>query len=436
VPGLSLSSPGSRLTSPFSRPENMVHQTMNTSISKAPRASSKSKIMSVYIRLAKTLLIISGSCWLAACAVRTPLPPWEVFDATPVAPAVQTPAPAPLAAPAPATTGAWQPSKSRWVPVPWSDLPGFDKDTLFEAWNAWLKSCERPGPVFAPLCPDVRRLSIGSADEQRAWMVERLQPLRVESLSGVADGQLTSYFEPIFQASRQQAPGYNVPLYQLPATLRRGQPWYSRQDIETQPEAQAALQGREIAWLEDPIDALLLHIQGSGRLRLIEADGSQRTVRVAFAGSNEQPYRSVNAWLQEQGVSKLNPWPDATKAWAAQNPQRVQQLLWSNPRYIFFREEALPEQDTGIGPRGAQGVPLTAGRSIAVDPGSIPYGTPVWLSTPGPSVQLQKLVLAQDTGSAIVGAVRADYFAGTGPEAGALASKVNQPLRLWVLWPR
>ena len=416
----------------------MVHQTMNTSISKAPRASSKSKIMSVYIRLAKTLLIISGSCWLAACAVRTPLPPWEVFDmpATPVAPAAQAPAPAPLAAPAPAPAGAWQPSKSRWVPVPWSDLPGFDKDNLFEAWNAWIKSCERPGPTFAPLCADVRRLSIGSADEQRAWMIERLQPLRIESLNGVADGQLTSYYEPIFRASRQQSATFNVPLYQLPATLRRGQLWYSRQDIETQPEAQAALQGREIAWLEDPIDALLLHIQGSGRLRLIESDGSQRTVRVAFAGSNEQPYRSVNAWLQEQGVSKLNPWPDATKAWAAQNPQRVQQLLWSNPRYIFFREEALPEQDTGIGPRGAQGVPLTAGRSIAVDPGSIPYGTPVWLSTPGPSVQLQKLVLAQDTGSAIVGAVRADYFAGTGPEAGALASKVNQPLRLWVLWPR
>jgi membrane-bound lytic murein transglycosylase A len=135
-------------------------------------------------------------------------------------------------------------------------------------------------------------------------------------------------------------------------------------------------------------------------------------------------------------VSKLNPWPDATKAWAAQNPQRVQQLLWSNPRYIFFKEEPLSAIDSSTGPRGAQGVPLTAGRSIAVDPGSIPYGTPVWLSTPGPSVQLQKLVMAQDTGSAIVGAVRADYFAGTGPEAGALASKVNQPLRLWVLWPR
>ena len=326
--------------------------------------------------------------------------------------------------------------KSRWVPVPWGDLPGFDQDTLYEAWNAWIKSCERPGPTFAPLCPDVRRLSIASSDEQRAWMVQRLQPYRVESLSGVADGLLTSYYEPILRASRQPGAGYGVPLYQPPASLGSRKPWFSRQDIETEPEAQAALQGREIAWLEDPIDAMLLHIQGSGRLRLSEADGSQRTVRVAFAGSNEQPYRSINAWLQEQGVTRLNPWPDATKAWAAQNPQRVQQLLWSNPRYIFFREEALSDQDAGFGPRGAQGVALTAGRSIAVDRQSIPYGTPVWLASTGPTVQLQKLVLAQDTGSAIVGAVRADYFAGTGPEAGALASKVNQPLRLWVLWPR
>lgn len=389
--------------------------------------------MSIYSRLAKTSLIICGSVWLASCAINTPLPPWPAS-----LPEASAPPPAPAAAPsaAPPAASAWQASKSRWVPVPWSDLPGFDKDNLFEAWNAWIKSCERPGPNFAPLCADVRRLSIGSADEQRAWMIERLQPLRVESLSGVADGQLTSYFEPIFRASRQQSAAFNVPLYQAPATLRRGQPWFSRQDIDTLPEAQAALQGLEIAWLEDPIDALLLHIQGSGRLQLTQADGSLRTVRVAFAGSNEQPYRSVNAWLQEQGVSKLNPWPDATKAWAAQNPQRVQQLLWSNPRYIFFKEEPLSANDSSTGPRGAQGVPLTAGRSIAVDPGSIPYGTPVWLSTPGPSVQLQKLVMAQDTGSAIVGAVRADYFAGTGPEAGALASKVNQPLRLWVLWPR
>ena len=120
----------------------------------------------------------------------------------------------------------------------------------------------------------------------------------------------------------------------------------------------------------------------------------------------------------------------------AQNPQRLQSLMWSNPRYIFFREEVLSDFDAAFGPKGAQGVALTPGRSIAVDPQSIPYGTPVWLATSGNALQLQKLVFAQDTGSAILGAVRADYFAGTGPEAGALASRVNQTLKLWVLWPK
>ena len=407
---------------------------MNTSISKAARASSSNKIMAIFPQFAKKFLIIGGALWLTACAVKTPLPSWPAPGQGSVPPAAVSQPASPVSAPD--ATGTRVQGKSRWVPVRWADLPGFENDTLFEAWNAWIKSCERPGPTFAPLCPEIRRLSIGSMEEQRAWMVSRLQPYRVESLSGAADGLLTSYYEPVFRASRQATATYAVPLYQPPAGLASRKPWFSRQDIETLPEAQAALQGREIAWLEDPIDAMLLHIQGSGRLRLTEADGSQRTVRVAFAGTNEQPYRSINQWLLEQGVSKINPWPDATKAWAAQNPQRVSQLLWSNPRYIFFREEALPEQDAAFGPRGAQGVPLTAGRSIAVDRQSIPYGTPVWLTSSGPSVQLQKLVLAQDTGSAILGAVRADYFAGTGAEAGALASKVNQPLKLWVLWPR
>lgn len=392
--------------------------------------------MAIFFRFTKNICIIGGALWVTACAVKTPIPQWPTPDPSSVPPAAISQPVSPVSAAD--ASGTRVQGKSRWVPVPWSDLPGFENDSLFEAWNAWIKSCERPGPAFAPLCPEIRRLSIGSLEEQRAWMMARLQPYRVESLSGVADGLLTSYFEPIFRASRQPTAAFAVPLYQPPADLGSRKPWFSRQDIETHPDAKAALQGREIAWLEDPIDAMLLHIQGSGRLRLTEADGRQRTVRVAFAGTNDQPYRSINQWLLEQGVSRnqINPWPDATKAWAAQNPQRVSQLLWSNPRYIFFREEALLEQDVGFGPRGAQGVQLTAGRSIAVDRQSIPYGTPVWLTSNGPSVQLQKLVLAQDTGSAIVGAVRADYFAGTGAEAGTLAGKVNQPLKLWVLWPR
>ncbi|GBU15693.1 murein transglycosylase [Polaromonas sp.] len=320
--------------------------------------------------------------------------------------------------------------------VRWADLPGFEEDTLFEAWNAWIKSCERPGPVFAPLCRDVRRLSIASGEEQRAWMLQRLQPYRVETRQGAAEGLLTSYYEPVLTASRQQVQGYEVPLYRAPADLGRRKPWFSRQDIDTLPEARAALAGREIAWLADPIDALVLHIQGSGRLNISEADGSRRTVRLAFGGTNDQPYRSVNQWLLDQGVSKISPWPEATKDWVQQNPERVQPLLWSNPRYVFFREEALSEFDAAFGPKGAQGVALTPGRSIAVDPRSIPYGTPVWLASNGGAANLQKLVIAQDTGSAIVGAVRADYFAGTGADAGLLAARVNQPLRLWVLWPK
>jgi len=380
--------------------------------------------------------IIGGAMLLASCAVRQqPLPTFPASSTYP-APPIGQPLPTSRADDNGPLPGVIIQAKSRWVPVRWADLPGFEDDALFEAWNAWLKSCERPGLRFAPLCGEARRLSIAPAEEQRAWMVSRLQPYRVESIQGVAEGLLTSYFEPLLKASRQSGNGYEVPLYKAPAGLGSRKPWFTRQEMDTLPEAQVALKGREIAYLADPIDVLLLHIQGSGRLSMLEPNGSQRIIRVAFAGTNAQPYRSVNQWLLSQGVTKINPWPDATKAWAAQNPQRVQQLLWSNPRYVFFREEPLSDLDAAFGPKGAQGVPLTPGRSIAIDPGSIPYGTPVWLASRGPAGSMQKLVFAQDTGSAIVGAVRADYFAGTGPEAGEFAAKVNQSLRLWVLWPK
>ncbi|MGC1172982.1 murein transglycosylase A [Polaromonas sp.] len=401
---------------------------MKTRMSKAPKASSKSKAMTVFPRITPTLAIIATALVLVSCATppaRVPAPSGPARVGVPARPETAVQAPAVMR------------GKSRWVPVAWTELPGFENDALFEAWNAWLKSCERPSPAFAPLCGEVRRLSIASGDEQRAWMTTRLQPYRVETLQGQADGLLTSYYEPLLKASRQPGNGYAVPLYQPPVGLGGRKPWYTRQEIETLPEAQAALRGREIAWLADPIDAMSLHIQGSGRLAVTEADGAQRTVRVAFAGSNDQPFRSITQWLADQGQGRMvAPWTESTKTWVAQNPQRLSQLLWSNPRYIFFREEALSEMDVAYGPRGAQGVPLTPGRSIAVDRESIPYGTPVWLASRGAAADLQKLVMAQDTGSAIVGAVRADYFAGTGPQAGELAARVNQPLRLWVLWPK
>jgi membrane-bound lytic murein transglycosylase A len=334
-----------------------------------------------------------------------------------------------------ALPGAIQRGKSRWVPVRWAELPGLSDDPLHEAWNAWLKSCEKPGPVFAPLCADVRRLSIASLEEQRNWLVNRLQPYRVESLQGEVQGLLTGYYEPMLEASRTPSAEFKVALYQPPAGQAGRKPWYTRQEIDTLAAPQAALKGREIAWLADPVDALVLQIQGSGRVRITQSDGSKTLVRLAYAGSNDQPYKSVGRWLIDQGALKDASWP-AIKAWTVQNPKRVQEMIWSNPRTVFFREEALEGSDAAFGPRGAQGVALTPGRSIAVDAGSIPYGTPVWLASSGPQINLQKLVLAQDTGSAITGAVRADYFAGWGPDAGDLAGRLKQPLRLWVLWPK
>lgn len=347
-------------------------------------------------------------------------------------------------------------AKSRWVPVRWAELPGLADDRLHEAWNAWLKSCERPAPLWGALCADVRRLSIADESAQRAWMFARLQPYRVEPLaqtpasagnapSGAAsgasppflaaEGLLTGYYEPALNARRLPAAGFGAPLYRPPANAANKKPWYTRQEIDTLPEARAALRGREIAYLADPVDVLILQIQGSGRLRITEANGSFKTVRVAYAGTNDQPYKSVGRWLLDQGAIKDATWP-GIKAWIAANPQRVNEMLWSNPRVVFFKEEPLPDTEASSGPRGAQGVALTAGRSIAVDPHSVPYGSPVWLASSGPQLSLQRLVFAQDTGGAIVGAVRADFYVGSGNEAGDVAGRLKQPLKMWVLWPK
>lgn len=390
-------------------------------MSSAPSASSRINHMFRILSLAA----IVGT--LAACT-SVPLPPPEptlpAAPAVPQAPDDAAPLPPPLVQ-----------GKSRWMPVRWSELPGFAEDGLHEAWNAWIRSCERPAAAHAPLCPEVRRLSIASAEEQRAWMQSRLQPYRVEPLQGGGDSLLTGYFEPVLEASRQPTAAHAVPLYRAPADLGQRRPWFTRQEIDTSAAARAALRGREIAYLADPLDALALHIQGSGRVRITEPDGRISNVRLAFAGSNDHPYRSVGSWLLQQGALRDATWP-GIKAWARANPQRVQEMLWTNPRYVFFREEAMSDLDAAFGPRGAQGVPLTPGRSIAVDRESIPYGTPVWMATPGPLLSLQRLVFAQDTGSAIVGAVRADYFVGWGEGAGEIAGRLKQPLALWVLWPR
>ena len=334
----------------------------------------------------------------------------------------------------PPSAGVLLRAKSRWVPVQWGALPGLNDDALHEAWNAWIRSCEKPNPAFAPLCSELRRMSLATQGEQVGWMMARLQPYRVEALNGENQGLLTGYFEPMLAGSRSRTAAFYVPVYSLPVGVGRA-PWFTRQEIDTLPQAQAALKGREIVWLADPVEALILQIQGSGRVRLTEPDGSSTVLRVAFAGTNGQPYKSVGRWLLDRGEIKDGSWP-GIRAWTQANATRVQEMLWSNPRFVFFKEETVDTLNGSSGPRGAQGVSLTAGRSIAVDPQSIPYGTPVWLVSQGAQVSLARMVQAQDTGSAIVGAVRADYFVGTGPEAGDLAGRLKQALQLWVLWPR
>ena len=325
--------------------------------------------------------------------------------------------------------------QSRWVPVQWSELPGFNTDNINEAWPAWLQSCQRPGPEWRALCPDVARLANAPTEQQRRWMQEKLQPYRVESHDQRPQGLLTGYYEPALVGSRQPQGSFRVPLFAPPAQLGQRKPWYTRQEIDTLPAARTALRGKELLYLADPVDAMVLHIQGSGLVNVTEPDGRQRWVRMAYAGTNDQPYISIGRWLLDRKLITDASWP-GIKAWIDRNPSRVNELLWQNPRVVFFREESLPVGTTPPGPKGAQGVPLTAERSIAVDRRSIPYGTPVWMKSTGPQTHLDRLVMAQDTGTAIVGAVRADYYAGSGAAAGELAGRLKQPLQMWALWPR
>lgn len=411
----------------------MVHHTISNSSTSANNASNKinpmKKLLGSYILGS---LLISLSLFLVACGSRPvkPTPPREE------APAVAAPTPN-VSAPSTSTPSFVNP-KSKWILAAWSDLPGVANDNFNEAWTAWLQSCTRNTTAHKRLCAEVAQLTGQPSSTQREWLIKNFQPYRVETLTGDAapsTGLLTAYYEPIFEATRIAKSGFEVPLYSVPANLKSKSPWFSREEILKLPAAQAALKGKEIAYIADPVDAMILHIQGSGRLWVTQADGSRRQIRVAFAGTNDHPYQSIGRWLLDQNLTKDATWP-GIKSWLAQNPRRTTELLSKNPRYVFFKEEALLGNDALLGPKGAQGVPLTPGRSIAVDPGSVPYGMPVWLSSNGPQTQLNRMVIAQDTGSAIVGAVRADYFVGSGQAAGDLAGRLKQDMKMWVLLPR
>lgn len=432
----SLSSRPAEGGSPFFRPENMVHQTTKMSINKAARASSNRSHMVMKTmngkkrgapgRMLAGILGALGVALLAGCG------------STPPPPAAPPPA---AAAPAPLDVPPIVRERSRWQAVRWDELPGWGSDAVIHGWVALLRSCQKPAAGWEAACASAREQRDIDETRLRAWLQQQLQPYRVEAQDGNADGLITGYFEPLVEASRKRTARHTVPLHAPPADLARRKPWYTRSEIETLPAARNALRGREIAWVADPLDALLLQVQGSGRLRFAD---TQQVVRLAFAGHNDQPYQSVGRWLVDRGAFTLEQasWP-AIKEWARANPARVKEMIHANPRYVFFREEPLP--DPSVGPLGAQGVALTPGRSLAVDKASVPLGTLVWISTtepqpwspsPPPARPLQRLMVAQDTGGAITGAVRADYFWGWTEGAEEYAGRMKQPLRMWVLWPR
>jgi membrane-bound lytic murein transglycosylase A len=263
---------------------------------------------------------------------------------------------------------------------------------------------------------------------------------------------ITGYYEPILKGSRTPTATFRTPLYAAPDDLLtidlgelypdlkgrrlRGRvqgkkviPYLSRAELERS----ASLAGKEIVWVDDALDAFFLQIQGSGR---VELPGGE-TIRVGYADQNGHPYRSIGRYLIDQGIlTSEQATTQGLRQWLRENPQRMQQVLNANPSFVFFREDAL--KDPSQGPKGALGVPLTAERSIAVDPRWIPLGAPAFLSTTYPITNqpLQRLVVAQDTGGAINGAVRADYFWGMGPAAGENAGRMRQPGRIWLLWPK
>lgn len=413
----------------------MVHQTMSSRINSAPRASSKrSHIARAYWAALLACVVVVGC---AVVPLQSPAPaPAPVQSRTPIS-AI------PAAAALPPST---LHPVSRWLPATWSELPGWDTDRTREAWLALQRSCERlpaevqrDAPAWLGVCQEALRHVPADDAAARSWLMQRLTPYRVLPVETTAPaaGLATGYFEPQIDASRTPRGALREPLHAPPADLATRKPWFTRAQIASLPAAQAALRGREIAYVADPLDALLLQVQGSGRLRLIAADGSTRNVRLAFAGHNDQPYQSIGRWLIDQGEIRPGEasWP-AIRDWARRHPARVPELLAANPRVVFFREEALP--DAQLGPRGAQGVALTPERSIAVDPKSVPFGSLVWLDTSEPlsATPLRRLVLAQDTGSAITGAVRADYFWGWGERAEQQAGRMKQALVMWVLWPK
>jgi membrane-bound lytic murein transglycosylase A len=323
----------------------------------------------------------------------------------------------------------------RLTPVAWQQVPGWEDDSLIGATAALRENCLRVGqePNWRRACAAAAQLDELDVTGTRTFFETYFTPFQFANGDGTLDGLVTGYYEPLLHGARTRRGPYQYPLYRSPAGYRAGAVLPPRAQLERS----GLLAGNELVWVDDPIEAFFLQVQGSGRIVL--DDGA--IMRVGFGGSNNQPYKSIGRWLLDHGeLTPAQATMQGIKAWARANAPRVDALLDTNPRFVFFRE--MPSADPALagadqGPIGALGVPLTPQRSIAVDPTSIPLGTPVFLQTTRPltNAPMNRLVFAQDTGTAIKGGVRADYFWGLGDDAGDLAGKMKQVGRMWLLLP-
>lgn len=358
-------------------------------------------------------------------------------------------------------------------PARYADLPGWRDDDPRPALAAFARSCarlfDRPAdepfgrePSFGRVADWRIACSVLSASaeapigpaEARARLEAVLRPWLATD-RGAPEGLFTGYFEPVLEGSRRPDARFRHPLYRRPGdlvTVELGRfdptlegrriagrveagrlvPYFTRAEIDA-----GALAGRglELAWVADPVALFFLHVQGSGRIALAEGG----TMRVGYADQNGHPYRAIGRNLVEMGaLSRDEVSMQSIRAWLVAHPERTFELLHTNPSYVFFRE--LPSSEDGAGPPGAQGVPLTPGRSLAVDRRFVPLGVPIWLDTTAPSPEgerpLRRLVVAQDVGGAIRGPVRGDLFWGSGTEAEYAAGHMKSRGRYWLLLPR
>jgi membrane-bound lytic murein transglycosylase A len=324
--------------------------------------------------------------------------------------------------------------------VSWPTIPGWQDDELVQAWPAWQKSCEgllkrntRNGEVnWRQACAQAGNVSSRDTQAIRRYFENNFQAYEVRNNSGSDTGLITGYYEPVMNGSQTKTSTYSVPLYAYPAAWKKSKPnpGLTRAELISS----GMLKGSEIAWVQDHVAAAFMQIQGSGKIRL--EDG--RVMRLGFAGTNDQPFKSFAQWLLDRKeITRSEATMQGISQWAKRNPDRVNEMLNANPRFVFFKE--LPSNvDADLGPTGALGVPLTGERSIAIDLQAMPLGAPVFLATTRPlsNQPLQKLVFAQDTGKAIVGGVRADYYWGSGDAAGEAAGRMKQNGRMWLLLPR